>query len=273
MNKPLRTSDHSTPGAAFDSAPLYDELAPDYDAGYAAATFQRAYDQLAWSRVIALLPPRPCTIIDAGCGTGRWAELLVQAGHRVIGIEQSAEMIRQTRSREMGEAFSLMAGNMESVDLAEAAADAVLAMGSLQYTADPVAQLARFAAWVRPGGHVAVYVDSLVALVLELLRRGKTEEALLRLRTRVGDWRTHGLSAQVHLFDDQSLRAAFTAAGLVGVQAYGLLCSASATGSAACTQRMQQDEAGFLACEQQLADSPLLVDVGKHILMLGQRPQ
>ena len=48
-------------GAAFDSAHLYDALAPGYDAGYATATFQRAYDQLAWSRVIALLPPRPCT--------------------------------------------------------------------------------------------------------------------------------------------------------------------------------------------------------------------
>ena len=218
------------------------------------------------------MPSRPCTIIDAGCGTGRWAEWLIQAGHRVIGIEQSAEMVRQIEARKLPSSFSLLRESMESLDLSSVGADAVFAMGSLQFTSDPAAQLARFASWLRPGGHVAVYVDSLMALVLELLRNGKSEEALLRLHTRVGEWRTHGQSAHVHLYDERHLRADFVAAGLADIQAFGLLSSATAHGSAACTHRMQEDEAAFLECERQLSASPLLVDAGKHILMLGQRP-
>ncbi len=109
--------------------------------------------------------------------------------------------------------------------------------------------------------------------MLELLRLGKTEEALLRLRSRRGIWRTHGQTAAVHLYDQQRLREDFVAAGLIDIRAHGLLASASAQGSAACTTMMRADAAGFMAREQALADTPLLVDVGKHILMLGRRPQ
>jgi len=262
--------DQIVPG---DSAGLYDALAATYEQGYADATHQRAYDELAWSRATALLPPQSCTIIDAGCGTGRWAEWLLKLGHRVIGIEQSNEMIRQLEHRCLGAAFTLVRADMAAADLRDVGADAVFAMGSLQFCPDPAAQLARFAAWLRPGGHVAVYVDSLVALVLELLRLGKTEEALLRLHSRRGIWRTHGQSAAVHLYDERRLREDFAAAGLIDIRAHGLLASASALGSAACTQMMREDAAAFMAREQALADAPPLVDVGKHILMLGRRPQ
>jgi trans-aconitate methyltransferase len=46
-----------------------------------------------------------------------------------------------------------------------AEAGMVLAMGSLQYTADPEAAIAHLAGWLRPGGVLAVLVDSLVGLV------------------------------------------------------------------------------------------------------------
>jgi len=261
------------PDTGHDSVALYDAIAAGYEQGYAEATHQRAYDELAWRRATALLPPPPCTVIDAGCGTGRWAEWLLQRGHRVIGIEQSVEMIRQLERRRLGPAFSLVRGDMAAADLREVGADAVFAMGSLQFSPDPAAQLMRFAGWVRPGGVVAVYVDSLVALVLELLRLGKTEEALLRLRSGRGEWRTHGQSAAVHLYNQSRLHDDFTAAGLTDIRAHGLLVSASAHGSAACTRMMREDAAGFMAREEVLADAPLLVDVGKHILMLGRRPR
>lgn len=277
MDMPLQnagaSADNDSQFERYNSAKLYDAIAPNYDAGYEAATYQRAYDKLAWTRAIDLLPARSCTVIDAGCGTGRWAEWLTLAGHRVIGIEQSAEMVRQIENRNLGDTFTLLQERMENVDLSRTGADAVFAMGSLQFTNDPAAQLKRFVSWLRPGGHIAIYVDSLVALVLELLRIGKTEEALLRLHTHMGEWQTHGQSANVHLYDERRLRADFAAAGLISIQAYGLLSSASAHGSSVCTKHMQEDEAAFLECERQLSMSPLLVDVGKHILMLGQKPE
>jgi SAM-dependent methyltransferase len=257
---------------AFDSSALYNVLAPVYEDGYRETTYQRAYDLLAWQRAISCLPPRPCTVIDAGCGTGRWADWLINAGHHVVGIEQSSSMIDALESRALGERFRLVADSMENVDLSDERADAVFAMGSLQFTADPANQLKKFASWVRPGGYVAVYVDSLVALVLELLRLGKDDEAMLRLQTRTGVWRTRGESANVHLYDEKTLREQFEDAGLRLIHSYGLLASASAYGSADCNVRLQHDECSFMQCEFVLSASPLFINLGKHIFMVGQRP-
>jgi hypothetical protein len=58
----------------------------------------------------------------------------------------------------------------------------------------------------RPGGSVVVVVDSLVALVLELLAPGKEDEALLQLETRRGTWVQGDLQADHHLFDRDGLR-------------------------------------------------------------------
>ena len=273
MNTHQTQKRDDAPGRAYDSTRLYDALAGEYDVGYATPSHRRAYDLLAWDQAVSLLPARACTVIDAGCGTGRWAEMLVQRGHRVIGIEQSPEMVRQIEARSLGRSFTLLQESMETVAVAPNCADAVFAMGSVQFTADPARQIARFASWVRPGGVLVVYVDSLVALVLELMRLGKVEEALLRLRTGVGVWETNGCSAQVHLYDAVRLANDFRAAGLAEVRPHGLLVSASAIGSGGCTRAMQTDPDAFLALQRELSADPRLADVGKHILMSGRRPR
>lgn len=254
-------------------SPLYDALAGGYDASYAVPGHRKAYDVLAWERVLALLPPAPATVIDAGCGTGRWVEKFLDLGHRVVGIEQASGMREVIAARNLGEAFTLVPESMETARIAPAGADLVVAMGSTQFTSDPAATIRRFAEWVRPGGHVCVYVDSRLALVLELLRLGRREEALLRLRTGRGIWTVDGVAADVHLYDHAELRRDFLAAGLEAVSGHGLLVSASTIGSAGCTKAMQEDEAGFLAMERVLSDDPLMIDAGKHLFMSGRRPR
>src|SRR5262249_56726095 len=39
------------------------------------------------------------TALDAACGTGRHTEYLAQLGHRVIGVDQSAEMLERATRR------------------------------------------------------------------------------------------------------------------------------------------------------------------------------
>ena len=256
----------------FDSTGFYNHLAPVYEDAYRETTYQRVYDLLAWQRALTCLPPRPCTVVDAGCGTGRWASWLLEGGHHVIGIEQSQSMIDALEARDLNDRFRLVADNMENVDLSQAQADAVFAMGSLQFTSNPAAQLKRFASWVRPGGYVAVYVDSLVARVLELVRSGKNDEAMTCLNARTDIRHINGENANVHLFDEKILRSHFESAGLRLIQSYGLLASASAYGSAECNQRLQEDEYSFIQCESALSSSPLFINLGKHIFMIGQRP-
>jgi SAM-dependent methyltransferase len=252
------------------SAQLYDALAPDYDAHF-AAPHRRAYDDLAWELIGTLLPPQPGVIVDVGCGSGRWAARLVGLGHHVIGVEPSPVMAAAARRR-LGGRLELVQQPMEEVVLPAGCADLVLAMGSLQYADDPDLMLARLAGWVRPGGHVAVLVDSLVALAGELLAVGRQQEAFACLRTRQGRWVQEGLAADLHLFDAARLRRGLAAAQLQNPRVCGLLVGWSVLGRAAVLARLAAAAPAHLAWERRLASEPLMADLGKQLYGTGQVP-
>ena len=255
-----------------DSAPLYDTMAPDYDAIFAAPGYRRAYDRLAGEYIAGQLPDSPGLVVDAGCGTGRWAAKWLAMGHRVIGIEQSPQMIAQILQRGLGEDFRLITASMDEAEVAPGTADLVVAMGSLHYLADPAGALRRFTSWLKPGGRVCIYTDSLMALVLELIRMGKADEALLRLETRRGIFRQGAVTAELHLYDAAALKSLFESAALVDVGCHGLLVTASAWEKSVCAARAVADEAAFLALERRLMADPTMADAGKHIIASGRKP-
>src|SRR6476659_8859165 len=143
------------------SAPLYDLLAPTYEEHF-AVPHRTAYDTLAWELCARWLPEPPAQVVDVGCGIGRWAQRLTGLGYSVLGIEPAPLMAQRARER-LGddERFRLVESRVEQVELAPATADAVVAMGSLQYTDDPAAAVEQMAGWLRPGGTLALLVDSL----------------------------------------------------------------------------------------------------------------
>jgi ubiquinone/menaquinone biosynthesis C-methylase UbiE len=256
------------------SAPLYDLLAPTYDEHF-AVSHRKAYDQLAWEICRAALPDPPAVIVDVGCGVGRWTERLLESGFTLIGVEPAPSMAEQAAQRLASwdaDRFTLLPCRVEDVELAPGSADAVLAMGSLQYTDDPATEVARLARWLRPGGLLAVLVDSLQALTLELVAADREEEALARLATRRGVWCVDGIEADLHLLDSVGLRRAFTGAGLDVVRVAGLLVGGSAYGRDDLRRRLDSDFTGALALERRLAAQPLLADLGKHLLIVGRRP-
>jgi SAM-dependent methyltransferase len=251
------------------SKALYSALAPAYREHF-EVPHRRAYDELAWELVRCLLPERG-PVIDAGCGVGRWVARLLGLGYEVIGIEQAPGMIEQARRAGYGPGFTLIERSMETAALPEASAGMVLALGSLQYTSDPAATLRRLAGWVRPGGSVVVLVDSLVALVIELLRDGRAEEAVERLRTRLGYWTVAGHGAEMHLLDATWLRQAFEGAGLRDVEVAGLLSTAAPLGRERLNERLAQDWDGHLELERELMAHPMLADIGKQLLATGRK--
>src|SRR6476659_10045031 len=78
---------------------LYTESMSDWD----AAKYHRVSDpQLAWGRVVAerLVPAAGERILDVGCGTGRLTEEIARTpGITVVGLDRSASMLGQARSR------------------------------------------------------------------------------------------------------------------------------------------------------------------------------
>jgi SAM-dependent methyltransferase len=251
------------------SQALYSALAPSYGEHF-EVPHRRAYDALAWERVRRMLPERG-PVIDAGCGVGRWVGRLLGLGYEVIGIEQAPGMIDQARRAGYGPGFTLIEGSMETADLPEAAAGMVLALGSLQYTANPAVTLQRLAGWVRPGGTVVALVDSLLALVIELLRDGRAEEAVERLRTRMGCWTVAGHDAEMHLVDAGRLRQAFEGAGLRNIEVTGLLSTAAPLGRERLGERLAHNWDGHLALERELSAYPVLADLGKQLLATGSK--
>jgi SAM-dependent methyltransferase len=250
---------------------LFDSLAADYE-GHFDVVHRRAYDQLAWEFVTELLPRQPGLVLDVGCGVARWAGRLLDLGHRYVGVEPAPRMAARARAAYGHRPnFEIQQAAVETAALPDALADVTLAMGSLQYSREPQSAVHRLARWTRPGGVVCVLVDSKIALVLELLRDGRTAEAAERMRTGQGSWVQRGRSAPLHLFDPVTLAATLVEAGLDDVTVSGLLVGGSAIGRDALCEALSTDYEGRLATERSLASRRELADFGKQLLAIGRR--
>ena len=75
--------------------------------------------------VAFLLGSRPRRVLDLGAGTGLLTEVLLAAGHEVVAVDPSPEMLAQLRTRlpQVG----TVAGGAERIPLPDGAVDAVVA--------------------------------------------------------------------------------------------------------------------------------------------------
>lgn len=253
-----------------DAVAFYEPMAADYDREFDVA-HRRVYDDLAWEAVLRHLPTRPATVVDAGCGTGRLAARLVALGHHVIGIEPTPSMADRAEQRLAPDAFSLQRCGIEDARMEPGCAALVMAMGSLQFTADPVASIARMATWLAPGGRLVILCDSLVGLVTELLRRGDTAQAIERATTARARWVRDGHAVEHHLLDAARLRHAMLDAGLIDIEIVGALVAFSAWGREAWTAAYDEDPGGVTGLERTLAGVAELADSGKQLLATARR--
>ena len=94
------------------------------------------------------------TVIDAGCGSGRVTEALLERvpRGRVIGVDASASMIEAARER-LGDRVELHVADLAAFDLG-IQADAILSTATFHWIADHNALFARLRAHLRPGGRL-----------------------------------------------------------------------------------------------------------------------
>jgi demethylmenaquinone methyltransferase/2-methoxy-6-polyprenyl-1,4-benzoquinol methylase len=133
---------------------LFRGLPRRYDLLSAALSFGQ---DPRWRRALvdAVAPRHGDRVLDVATGTGMVAaELLARAyGCRVVGIDQSAEMLAAARTR-FGDAgrVELIEGQAEDLPFADGSFDALTFTYLLRYVAATLRELARV---VRPGGRVA----------------------------------------------------------------------------------------------------------------------
>jgi trans-aconitate 2-methyltransferase len=95
------------------------------------------------------------TVLDAGCGSGRLTELLIERlpdGH-VIGVDASASMIEAARRR-LGDAADLRVADLVGLDLGDDTVDVVFSTATFHWIADHDALFRSLRAVLRPGGRL-----------------------------------------------------------------------------------------------------------------------
>src|SRR5436305_7497936 len=95
------------------------------------------------------------TVLDVATGTGAVAaELVRRTGCRVVGIDQSPEMLAEARRR-YGDRIEFVEGRAEALPFDDASFAALTFTYLLRYVDDPAATMRELARVVRPGGRVA----------------------------------------------------------------------------------------------------------------------
>ena len=95
-------------------------------------------------------------VADVGTGTGFIAEAALDAGARVIGIDNSSGMLSEVEQRFAGRPFETRRGEAGVLPLADGEVDAVLANMFLHHAPDPPAAIHEMARALKPGGTLVI---------------------------------------------------------------------------------------------------------------------
>jgi ubiquinone/menaquinone biosynthesis C-methylase UbiE/DNA-binding transcriptional ArsR family regulator len=119
--------------------------------------------------LLALLDPG-WVVGDLGCGTGGVAETIAPFVRRVVGVDESADMLAAAEARLVGSRVAsrveLRAGRLEALPLDDGSLDVALFMLVLHYVTQPERALAEARRALRPGGRV---------LIVDMARHGRSE--------------------------------------------------------------------------------------------------
>jgi len=134
---------------------LFAPLGPTYDRYAALLSFGQ---DPRWRRfLVSKVGAAPGDVVlDVATGTGAVAaELVRRYGCRVVGIDQSPEMLAEARRR-VGDRVELLVGRAESLPFDDASFDALTFTYLLRYVDDAAATMRELARVVRPGGAIAM---------------------------------------------------------------------------------------------------------------------
>ena len=130
--------------------PDYERISDSYDVRYQANPLEGIAKALvAVSRRI-----RARSILEVGCGTGRWLECLTGAGIVVVGLDASPGMLARAAAKS-GEAL-LVAASANQLPFTGQLFDLIYCVKALHHFADPRAFIEDAVALLRSNGRLAV---------------------------------------------------------------------------------------------------------------------
>jgi SAM-dependent methyltransferase len=99
-------------------------------------------------------------VLDAGCGAGRFAEVALRAGARVVGVDLSYAIDAAAQNVQRWEAVDLIQADLLRLPLKPASFDLVMSLGVLHHTPNPRQAFGQLLRLVKPGGKITITVYS-----------------------------------------------------------------------------------------------------------------
>lgn len=126
----------------------YEGIAASYDRRYRG----REYDHVATYLLQWLAPAPGLRVLELGCGTGHWLEILEREGCAATGVDPSPGMLEKARARVRG--ARIVRGRSEAVPLPSRAFDRIICVNALHHFADRDASLSEARRLLDDGGRL-----------------------------------------------------------------------------------------------------------------------
>lgn len=123
-------------------------------------TLNRDREYRALRQMLALQPGE--RLLDVGSGDGFWTIRFARHCEFVLGLEPNPELIGFARRHNPTDNIAYQTGVAESLPFADAAFDKVVSISSVEHFRDPGQGLIEMTRVLKPGGRLAISVDSLL---------------------------------------------------------------------------------------------------------------
>uniref|UniRef100_UPI002F906C70 methyltransferase domain-containing protein n=1 Tax=Kitasatospora sp. NBC_01519 TaxID=2903576 RepID=UPI002F906C70 len=151
-------------------------------AAYSSGGRGRLRHDLTARRVLEELGNRPARVLDVGCGDGEMVLRLTAAGHQVVGVEKSPDMLaaaaqRVTAGSGISEQVTFMEGDIYTLPFEDRSFDAVVCHGVVMYLPDSVTPIAHLARLVGGGGILSILTKNSLAVGVREALTGRYDQA------------------------------------------------------------------------------------------------
>jgi SAM-dependent methyltransferase len=111
-------------------------------------------------------------LLDAGCGAGRFADVAMEYGAKVVAVDMSESVwaCRKTLERFPQEDYLVVRANLFDLPFKQRIFDGIYSLGVLQHTPDPLLAIRCLTPFLTPGARLATWIYERRALSIHALQ-------------------------------------------------------------------------------------------------------